>query len=1207
MAPALGAILRDYMPVDALTIMLTPHGGEGQVFIYAGAEKPESASAKMADPEQWRHLCRSFGHSHTPLLHHFDLPYPNCSHLREKGFREGIIVPLWSRETLIGCLTINSRRTGVYTAVHVQRMQEVLVPVVLAIRTKHLEQALKGQIVWRDGLYRLTIQLIHEKDTEQFLQHILRTAGEIAHADGASIYIADWQGEQELLRVRASLSQAYVGKTIHPGEGVGGRVYVSGQPFKVDAYQAWEGKARSFAEESLQAVMAVPLIWQGRTIGVLDIYRFTSHPESFLQQDMETLQIFAQQVTTVLEIHRLLQETAQAKNRLQLLNEMVREVNAHTEQEEIFRVIRETSRQLLAYDRLSIGLINTRRDALRFYVLASSVEVGRRTDTIVPRNKSSIMWQAIERREPISCDVVTTHRAFGNDYFNSAVSFPLLLGTTAIGAINIVSARESAFSPGDKALFQQWVNHVALAIDKMQRLQDQHKQLRQLNGVLTMTRALHLSLTEQSVLQKIARTIQQSLDWGVVAMSLVDPVSGRLRLGAVVGMEQSILQAQIDVANAESTGDFRAQLFRPERRLSHSYFFPGESGGDDLLKTPYGVRGQSRAYLPYEWRPTDFFFTPIYGHDGNLLGIISVDQPGNGQRPARQEAEALEVFANQAAIALEYNQQYQKLARRTKYLRMLTTITRAITGQLEPKKLLETMVDQFTEALEGAYGFLFYPLSPEALSLRLLHVSVRQSLSVPFDWKTMTFSLAEHPVLREIVSVAPEPLAVQHLAIGLLDVKRLDPALQNMKVQADGKALLGVAIRDDADNVWILGVLKPGEYVWQDEEIDFLRLLAEQVKIALRNATQYELKQGQVEKLSHLVKEHVRIIRQQRDRAELILSHITDAIALVDGQGRFVYVNRAWRVLTGYDERDLVHGESLFCQLFPAGSCPLPEINATLHQGETWQRQLTFSRKDGSHYIAELIILPVLAADGDLVNAVVLQHDVTRWVTLDKLKSKFVADISHELRTPLTNIKLYQTLLREGKPEARGRYWHVLDQETDRLVMIVEDLLTLSRLERGDVDFQVRIFPVELFLTTLHRNQTPRFQEAGLSLDLLLPEKVLLAKGDEGLLAQALTYLLTNALHYTPVGGRVTLSAGQEANRVWLRVQDSGIGIAPHERERIFERFFRGETARSRYTFGTGLGLVIAKNIVEQMDGAIAIESEVNRGTTATVFLPAGG
>ena len=278
---------------------------------------------------------------------------------------------------------------------------------------------------------------------------------------------------------------------------------------------------------------------------------------------------------------------------------------------------------------------------------------------------------------------------------------------------------------------------------------------------------------------------------------------------------------------------------------------------------------------------------------------------------------------------------------------------------------------------------------------------------------------------------------------------------------------------------------------------------------------------------------------------------------------------------------------------------------------------------------------PILSEDRHVMGTVTVLRDITRLRELDRLKSKFVSNVSHELRTPLTNIKMYVSLLKSGKAEKRARYLEIIERESDRLTMLIEDILSLSHLEARETPPQRTPVAVDEIVESVLNAHRLRAESKSIDFSAQVAPSLPLIKADRNQIIQMLTNLVSNALNYTPEEGLVRISAfqvqvtrgtahvvqgaegekGEEKTLVlplggvrdgtWIaiRVTDTGIGIPAEDRERIFDRFYRGKVETLGIP-GTGLGLPIVKEILDLHNGHVFVESEEGKGSTFTVLLP---
>jgi signal transduction histidine kinase len=234
-----------------------------------------------------------------------------------------------------------------------------------------------------------------------------------------------------------------------------------------------------------------------------------------------------------------------------------------------------------------------------------------------------------------------------------------------------------------------------------------------------------------------------------------------------------------------------------------------------------------------------------------------------------------------------------------------------------------------------------------------------------------------------------------------------------------------------------------------------------------------------------------------------------------------------------------------------------------------------------------------------------LAYQNKQLVELDELKDEFVSSVSHELRTPLTSISGYVELLLEGEDDQEKRdHLAVVDRNAQRLLGLVSDLLFSARLQGGRLELERTRIDLRTLVAHAVASARPRAEAAAVELDAEVGD-VGEVDGEAVRLAQLLDNLVSNAIKFTPAGGRVLVRLEQRGSDVRVEVSDTGIGIAEAERERLFERFFRAQTALERQIQGTGLGLYISHAIVEAHGGRIAVQSGEGEGTTFLVELPA--
>jgi two-component system phosphate regulon sensor histidine kinase PhoR len=348
-----------------------------------------------------------------------------------------------------------------------------------------------------------------------------------------------------------------------------------------------------------------------------------------------------------------------------------------------------------------------------------------------------------------------------------------------------------------------------------------------------------------------------------------------------------------------------------------------------------------------------------------------------------------------------------------------------------------------------------------------------------------------------------------------------------------------------------------------------------------------------------------RMMRLATERNELraILGSMLEGVVAVDRDERIVHINgNAARVL----ECDPV--TSIGKRVWEVSRVhPVSEtISAVLADQSEITREAKTSI-DQRERVLEMIASPLRGGMGELAGAVVVLHDVTELRRLERVRRDFVVNVSHELKTPLTAIRGFvETMMDDPEidPETRAHFLSRTNEQTLRLTTLVSDLLVLSRVESEDDAIERRPVDLRRTLSECAHRHMPGTGGRNLSLEAVLPESPVMVFGDEESLRQVVDNLLDNALKYTPEGGRVELRLTVEDGLATIEVEDTGIGIDAGHLDRIFERFYRVDKARSRELGGTGLGLSIVKHIVGSHGGRVSVRSDPGRGSTFRVALP---
>ncbi len=341
-------------------------------------------------------------------------------------------------------------------------------------------------------------------------------------------------------------------------------------------------------------------------------------------------------------------------------------------------------------------------------------------------------------------------------------------------------------------------------------------------------------------------------------------------------------------------------------------------------------------------------------------------------------------------------------------------------------------------------------------------------------------------------------------------------------------------------------------------------------------------------------------LRTNSDRLSAVLASMHEGIIAIDLQRRVLLANRAAAVLLDVPFQELINRPFYELVRNPFIEECVDEVFKT-HR--TIGRE--FETKRQPRRVLAVRFSWIAQFSGEAV--VIVVHDVTSLRQLETMRRDFVANVSHELKTPLSSIKAYSETLRLGAledPVNRLRFVERIEEQANRLSDLILDLIRLARVESGMVAFEVR--DISLSQIALQRIHAFRVQAEKRSLTLELEETMpgIMVRCDEEGLATIFDNLISNAVRYTPEGGQVIVRCSRDAVMGIIEVIDNGQGIAPEHQERIFERFYRVDKARSSDLGGTGLGLSIVKHFAQSFSGQVSVTSRLGKGTTFTVRLP---
>ena len=344
-------------------------------------------------------------------------------------------------------------------------------------------------------------------------------------------------------------------------------------------------------------------------------------------------------------------------------------------------------------------------------------------------------------------------------------------------------------------------------------------------------------------------------------------------------------------------------------------------------------------------------------------------------------------------------------------------------------------------------------------------------------------------------------------------------------------------------------------------------------------------------------------VTADRNRLTTIFTCMVEGVIDVDMDQKVLHINEAATRLLSVNEKECI-GQPIWQEI--RNQEILNALDEAIRNRSVIKTQMRLNRE------SDPLVIDIYAAslsnnEGEPIGAVLVLHDITEIKKLERVRTDFVANASHELKTPITAIRgLTETILDDEKvdKETVVHFINRVHAQSLRLSQLVGDLLTISRLEntQSEKDFGKINFG-DLVRQSVKAAQTSA-EEKGHNLVTELPDTELSAFADRQNMSQLIDNLIDNAIKYTEEYGTITVRLKKEGNWAVLEVQDTGLGVSPQYQQRVFERFYRVDKARSQSLGGTGLGLSIVKNIAEKHGGSVSVESQLGSGSTFTFRLP---
>jgi len=738
----------------------------------------------------------------------------------------------------------------------------------------------------------------------------------------------------------------------------------------------------------------------------------------------------------------------------------------------------------------------------------------------------------------------------------------------------------------------------ALAIENARLVDELQRRAETLALFNEVSRSVTAKLDLSEVLNIVVEMAPRLIECNRSSIFLLDPESGRYVPRAAYGLELTRITS-LTFAPGEGLAGMVAKTGMPlavDDVSQDPRFIPGPEGIEigSIVLAPLTVGSQ-------------------------VVGVLCLDRQEPHEFSASEVA-TLSVLADQVAVAVENARLFDQVRRfsqelerrveeRTQALagamedlteerdrvETLYRITSQLSASLDLERVLNRALELVVEAV-GAERAAILMVAPN--SERLIHrASWGTADRLPLGGVPTRFSRGE----------GLAGWVIGHREAVIVPDVRQDPRwLEGRDRKREYRSALAVPLLAGGD---VLGTLilfhaRPGFF--NEDHLLLVETAAIQVSHAINNAALYGLIRDQAERLGSMLKAR----QVEAAKSQAILEAVADGVIVADADGLIVLFNAAAERILELPREEAL-GRTISEMLGLYGS----QARDWMETAARWARQpeaytaeeYLAAGLEIEDRIVSVHLAPVLMGE-EFLGTVSVFRDVTAEAEAKRAKTEFVSTVSHEMRTPMTSIKGYVDLLLMGAvgvlADDQQHFLSIVRNNTDRLTKLVDDLLDISRIESGRMVLSPENVSIGALADQVILAMEARAMDKGLTLRSDVPPGLPEVIADPDRVAQILTNLVVNAVYYTPPDGEITVSACEQDDVLHVSVSDTGIGIAPENQEKIFDRFFRADDAVVQGAPGTGLGLCIVQSLVEMHGGRVWVESKMGEGSTFTFTLP---
>jgi PAS domain S-box-containing protein len=1123
----------------------------------------------------------------------YDLPAEQLMHYREAMAgrlpNSSLVVPIQTGDRALGVLVLDNFNTAsAFTADDQALLLSLTQQVALSLENVRLVHASQERTAQLQALTTVSATMTASLLSSDLVSGLLGRLQEVLSYDTAIL----WLREGDHMSVAAASgfpdNEQRLGLTVNISDSaLLAEMNRTSQGIVVGDVRT-DPRFPSLVQAERLSWMGVPLVSKGEVTGVIALEK--TEANYFSLEVTQLIATFASQAAVALENARLYEDSLrraaeldERSQRLSLLNRLSSDLSGSLNEDQVLSLTAEELQRALGAKRISmVAFDRFGTPILRAAVPAKEKfqPAGLPAAPIFTRLRESLgvfSTEAVQKEadlEPLGKLLKGTH---------SLLILPLVSAQKLRALAFVHMDKAYHFSATDIDLTRTISNQAAVALESARLYQATVSRAEQLTIINRASYEIGLSLDPEQIYAATHRAAAELMAAESFVISLVD----------------------------EQQGDIEGvYLMDPSGRAPNQHL-PREAGisgrvistGEPLLIPDVEEVEKLGGRTFGEGQPRSIVAVPIT-IGGKVTGMLSA-QSYQANAYTEEDQQILSTLANQAGVAIQNGRLFDETRRLAEELeqRVIERTAELAREQRNTETLLRILTEasstlDLDRALNRTLALLNDAIGAEQGSILMVNPEDNTiHYRAGYGYLTPVMTEGSRPTPLKIGEGLAGWVIANREPVRLDDVRQDERWMSISSSTTQHRSAIAAPLMVGEDAIGVIMVFHRQEAYFTPEHTNLVKAIGNQVAVAINNAQLYNLIRDQAERLGSMLRNQ----QIEASRQQAILEAVADGVVVTDPGNEITFLNRSAERILDLDSAQIT-GQPLesFVGLFGKAA-------------QTWMQTIhTWSQDPGSHQATDtyaeqltletgrvvLVHLAPVIWRREFLGTVSIFRDITHEVEIDRLKSEFVATVSHELRTPMTSIKGYVDILLMGAAGALNEnQMHFLDivrSNTDRLSVLVNDLLDISRIEAGRVSLTLQPINLREVADDVVLDIVRRSEEENKAMEFTMdiPPDLPLISGDLERVRQIIDNLVDNAYHYTPENGKVNIKMQAVDGMVEVDVTDSGIGIDPVEAERVFDRFYRGENPLVLATPGTGLGLAIVKQLVIMHKGEIWMKSQ---------------